>query len=331
MLKSGKVLKFILYAIVLFLAVCSILSIFRNTESRYLKMLDFPRIQFFILSLISLLFYIILRTRWRWYNYLVVAGLLCGLAINGSYLIHYTGLVAEAVPSEKTLKAGDVRFSLLLTNVKMDNRETRPLIDLIKLKNPDMVLAMEVNERWDEELKILKKEYPYSQHTINEVAYGMVLYSKLPIDKIEVDYLNNEKVPSFEGVITLADNKRIDLHCIHPVPPTHFKDLPDNEGQPETALKQLGKEIGASKLPTVVAGDLNDVVWSHVDELTGTQGILKDVRVGRGFYNSYNAENFFMKWPLDHIFVTGEIRLKKLERLPKIGSDHYPMYVELVF
>lgn len=84
------------------------------------------------------------------------------------------------------------------------------------------------------------------------------------------------------------------------------------------------------KLPTVVAGDLNDVVWSYVDELTGTKNILYDVRVGRGFYNSYNAENVFMRWPLDHVFVTKDFRLKQLERLPKIGSDHFPIFVELV-
>ena len=96
------------------------------------------------------------------------------------------------------------------------------------------------------------------------------------------------------------------------------------------ALKKLGKEIEDRKLPTLIAGDLNDVVWSHVDALTGTQNLLYDVRVGRGFYNSYNAENIFMRWPLDHVFVTKEFRLKKLERLSKIGSDHFPIYVELV-
>lgn len=37
-----------------------------------------------------------------------------------------------------------------------------------------------------------------------------------------------------------------------------------------------------------------------------------------------------MRWTLDHVFVTEEFRLKKLERLPKIGSDQFPIFVELV-
>ena len=84
------------------------------------------------------------------------------------------------------------------------------------------------------------------------------------------------------------------------------------------------------KFPTIVAGDLNDVVWSHVDELTETEHKLYDVRVGRGFYNSFDAENIILRWPLDHVFVTDEFRLKTLERLPKISSNHFPIFVELV-
>lgn len=293
-------------------------------------MLDFPRIQFFLFSVISLILLGKIIRSWKWYNYLVIAGLLSGLAVNGIFLINYTSLVPVEVPGANELKASDDQFSLLLTNVKMSNSEARPLIELIALKKPDLVLAMEVNKWWDGKLKVLKKDYPYSQHTINEVAYGMVLYSKLPLKRIEVDYLNNEKVPSFESTVTLTSGNNISFHSVHPVPPTRFKDLPDNAGQQETALKKLGKEIQDRKFPTVVAGDLNDVVWSYVDELTNTENILFDVRVGRGFYDSYNAENVLMRWPLDHVFVTKEFRLKKLERLPYIGSDHFPMYVELV-
>ena len=320
----------VLYVIAVFLAICSMLSIFRNVEIRYLKMLDFPRIQFFMASLIGLLALLILIRKWEWQNYLLIAALLIGLLVNGSYLINYTFLVPVQVPTAKDVKPSDRQFSLLLTNVKMSNRKAPPLIDLIASTKPDLVLAMEVDEWWDKELKVLEKEYPFSQHTINDVAYGMVLYSKFPLKKIEVDYLHNENVPSFESTIALDNGKNISFHCVHPVPPTHFENLPDNAGQQENALKKLGREIMGRKFPTIVAGDLNDVVWSHVDELTGTHHILYDVREGRGFYNSYNTENFLMKWPLDHVFVTGEFRLKRLERLPNIGSDHFPIFVELV-
>ena len=325
-----KTLISILYIVAIVLAVCSILSFFRNSEIRYIKMLDFPRIQLFILSLISFILLFIVIQKWRWYDYLLLLGLFSGLFINSTFLIHYTRLVAVEVPTAKDIKSSDKQLSILLFNVKMTNRKPEPLLALIDQKKPDMILAMEVDDTWNQELKALDKDYPYAQHTINEVTYGMVLYSKFPLEKVEVDYLTNEKVPSFESTISLGKDMEISFHAIHPVPPTHFSNLPDNAGQKENALKKLGKEIEERKLPTIVAGDLNDVVWSYVDALTGTKNILNDLRVGRGFYNSYNAENFLMRWPLDHVFVTKEFRLKKLERLPKIGSDHFPIYVELV-
>lgn len=330
MKKIRKTFCIILYVIAIILAICSILSIFRNAESRFLKMLDYPRIQFFITSLICLILLGIAIKKWQWYDFLLIVGLLSGLVINSTFLINYTPLVPVEVPSAKEIKAPDNQLSLFIANVKMSNRKAQPIIKLIETKKPDLILAMEVNEWWDEQLKVLENEYPYSQHTINDVTYGMVLLSKFPLEKVEVDYLQNKKVPSFESTIILSDGKYISFHSMHPVPPTHFKDLPDNGGQQENALKKLGKKIIGRKFPAIVAGDLNDAVWSYANKLTGTENILYDVRVGRGFYNSYNAENVLMRWPLDHVFVTKEFRLKKLERLPKIGSDHFPIFVELV-
>lgn len=112
----------------------------------------------------------------------------------------------------------------------MSNRNAKPLIRLIQLKKPDLILAMEVDGWWNKKLKSIKEEYPFSQHTINNVAYGMVLYSKLPLKEVEVNYLHNKKVPSFESIIVLRNGKSIDFQSIHPVPPTHFADLPDNVG-----------------------------------------------------------------------------------------------------
>ncbi|MDY7394981.1 endonuclease/exonuclease/phosphatase family protein [Aureibaculum sp. 2210JD6-5] len=328
--KLKKALNMILYLAAIFLVLGSVLSLFRNAEIRYLKMLDFPRIQFFILIIIILIVLIMVIKKWKWYNYLITIGLLIGLIIHSVFLINYTVLVPVAVPTVENLDSSDSQFSLLMANVKMSNKKAQPLIKLISLQKPDLILAMEVDEWWYKNLNILKNDYPYSQHSINEVTYGMVLYSKFPFKETEINYFNNNQVPSFKSTITLENDKSFSLYCIHPVPPTHFKNLPDNAGQEETSLIKLGREVEEQRLPTVVAGDFNDVVWSYADELTDTKNVFYDVRVGRGFYNSYNAHNFLMKWPLDHVLVTKEFELKKLERLSKIGSDHFPIYVELV-
>ena len=330
MKKTRKAAYVVVYVVSVILTLGATLSIFRDTESRYLKMLDFPRIQFFIASLLALVLLVLLTRRWKWYDYIGILGLSFGIAVNGSYLIHYSGLVAKTVPTAYTIDSGEDRLSLFMVNVKMSNRNAEPLINLIRDKKPDLVLAMEVNSWWDEKLNVIEKEYPYAQETINELAYGMTLYSRFPLEEIAVEYLHNKNVPSFHSTITMASGRRIGFHSVHPVPPTHFEHLPDNAGKREAALIKVGRLVKDRNLPTIIAGDLNDVVWSHVDKLTGTDDLLFDVRTGRGIFSSYNAENFLMRWPLDHVFVTKEFRLATLERLSGIGSDHFPMYVVLV-
>ncbi len=328
--KLRKTVYVILSIIAVAVAIASILSLFRNTENRLLKMLDFPRIQFFITSVVSLILFVIMTKGYRWYDYLLVSSLVVGLGVNGSYLVNYTPLVAQAVPEASGDYTAADEFDILLSNVKMTNRKSAPLLALIEEKQADLVLVMEVNEWWDAELKSIEATYPHVSKQINSVTYGMSLYSKFPFEEVKVNYLNNEKVPSLECILKLENGRRLRFHGLHPVPPTWFSDLPDNEGQEEVAMKKLGRLVADRSYPTVVAGDFNDVVWSYTDELTGTEDKLHDVRVGRGFYNSYDADNFLLRWPLDHVFVTEEFQLKSLERLRDVGSDHFPVYVELV-
>ncbi len=329
--KLRKTIHIILYTVALFVVVGSLLSTLSNTDSRYLKMLDFPRIQFFIASFICLILFLLFTKRWQWYDYFLAVGVLGSMLVQGSYLVNYTSLVAEAVPTAKegTYSPED-QISILLVNVKMSNKRSQPLLDLLETKTPDLLITMEIDDWWDKQLESIESDYPYARETSNSAAYGMTLYSKFPFKKFKVNYLQNEKVPSFESVIQLKNGKSIRVYSVHPVPPAHFKDLPDNEGQQEAEMVKLGNKVEDDKLPTIVAGDINDVSWAATDELTGTKDLLHDVRVGRGFYNSYNANNIFMRWPLDHFFVTKEFRLITLERQPSIGSDHYPIYIKLV-
>lgn len=147
MKKLRKIVYATLSTIAIIVAVCSLLSIFRNTENRILKILDFPRIQFFIISIISLVFFLLLTKKWQWYSYLLVICLIGGIVVNGSYIINYTTFVSKPVPSanKKELESSS-RISILLANVKMSNRNAQPFLDLIESKKPDLIIAMEIDD-----------------------------------------------------------------------------------------------------------------------------------------------------------------------------------------
>ena len=225
--------------------------------------------------------------------------------------------------------SADERFELLMVNVRMDNRDAAPILDLVRERRPELFLAMETDAYWDEQFAELEADYPYGKEAINDETYGMVLYSELPLREVEVHYRQNANVPSFSAVAQLPSGREFDLHTVHPVPPKRFDELPDNKGEREVELLEVGDAVAASARPAVVIGDFNDVAWSATDRLTGTDDVLRDARVGRGFYNSFDASNPLMRWPLDHVFVTDGWAVGAFGRGPDVGSDHFPVFAEL--
>jgi endonuclease/exonuclease/phosphatase (EEP) superfamily protein YafD len=91
----------------------------------------------------------------------------------------------------------------------------------------------------------------------------------------------------------------------------------------------VGKEAKKSKLPVIVAGDLNDVAWSYTTELFLKVSCLLDPRRGRGFYSTFNSKYLLFRWPLDHVFCSRHFSLVELTRLPNVGSDHFPMFISI--
>ena len=93
----------------------------------------------------------------------------------------------------------------------------------------------------------------------------------------------------------------------------------------------VGKAVRASPLPGIVAGDLNDVAWSHTTRLFQRISGLLDPRIGRGMFNTFHSSLPFLRFPLDHIFHCPDFRVVRLKKLARIGSDHFPVFAELSY
>jgi endonuclease/exonuclease/phosphatase (EEP) superfamily protein YafD len=79
-----------------------------------------------------------------------------------------------------------------------------------------------------------------------------------------------------------------------------------------------------------LAGDLNDVAWSRTSRQLQQTAALRDPRVGRGLFATFNANlPAGWRWPLDHVFVSDDFALCALERPGDIGSDHFPLLVDV--
>ena len=117
------------------------------------------------------------------------------------------------------------------------------------------------------------------------------------------------------------------LHPVAPVPSVH----PTNIGRgEEEALNLAGNMLAKEIMPTVLAGDFNDVGWSYNLKEFEKKSKMKDTRRGRGMFNTYHADSWFFRWPLDYVFVSHQWKVTEVERLDDFGSDHFPFMVKLV-
>ena len=97
----------------------------------------------------------------------------------------------------------------------------------------------------------------------------------------------------------------------------------------DAELVLIGREVARSGRSAIVAGDLNDVAWSHTSRLFRRISRLLDPRIGRGMFNSFHARHWALRWPLDHVFVSDDFVLESIRRLPAFGSDHFPILIRL--
>ena len=309
--------------------VASLLSLVYDLPYWYSKVLDFPRLQYGILATVCLVIYILLAPKWKWPSILLISGLVAAITIQTIRIFPYW-FGSKKVPDAVEDYSEENSISILLSNVLITNRDSKKVLEVIKDADPDIFLAMEVNQWWLNELETLKQEYPYTMEQPNEEAYGMALYSRYPLKEKQLKYLKHENVPSFHVKVELKSGQNFMFHAVHPVAPMPSDKYPDNVGEAEVALLKVGDLVAKEEIPSLVAGDFNDVSWSHTSRLFEQSGDLENVRIGRGLYNSFDATSIIMRWPLDHFFVTKEFYLADLKRLRKVGSDHFPLYAEFV-
>jgi len=308
------------------LILCSILSLVKHDYWTF-RVFDYPRIQLLVLSVIclGLLVAFFESSALHW-------GLTGTMSLHVCYLFSlifpFTTLSRKhVVGAVKDLPEQSI--SLMISNVFEDNTNSKGCLDEISKANPDVVLLLETNGRWDMETRKLEKQYPHHIRVPMENTYGMLMYSKLPLSDSAVKFLVEDDIPSIHTKIKLKNGMDVQLFAVHPTPPVPQENVRATERDKELLLvADLAK---ASEIPVIVMGDLNDVAWSHTTTLFLKMSGLLDPRRGRGFYNTFHAHHSFMRFPLDHAFISEDFKLKQLKRLYNFDSDHFPMFVSLQY
>jgi endonuclease/exonuclease/phosphatase (EEP) superfamily protein YafD len=292
---------------------------------------DFPRLQIVAVTLVTMAGALLLswHTLPGWGGVAALALLAVAVVYQFFRILPYTRLVKKQV-GDSTLKDGKRHLSLVMMNVLQFNKQSEKALQVIQEADPDIIMAVETDRWWYEQLKPLEKTHPYTCHEPLDNTYGLLFFSRLKLENCEIKYLLDDDVPSLHTRAQLADDHTwVRIYGLHPKPPAPAESKTSTKRDAELLL--VGKAIDNKDEPTIVFGDMNDVAWSHTSELFRRISGLMDPRVGRGLLPTFHADYSLLRWPLDHVFVSADFKVDDMERLPYVGSDHFPIYIKLSY
>ncbi|GAA4331973.1 endonuclease/exonuclease/phosphatase family protein [Mucilaginibacter gynuensis] len=292
------------------------------------RVFEYPRLQKLFLNgvlLVAALFII----DYQHINDLILLAAIVANFVYLTRLVYPFTRLGEKQLIDSRFPPGENNIKLLIANVYQENRQSRAYHQLIKECDPDVILMVETNHWWQSKMDDIRAKYPYTLAAPLENTYGLLLYSRLELLDGAINYLVEEDIPSAEVNVKLLSGKLIKLYCLHPQPPVPQENPRSTERDKEILI--VAEKAKVSDIPVLVIGDLNDVAWSYTTDLFSKISGLLDPRKGRGFFNSFNAKYFFLRFPLDHIFCSADFTLTSIKRMKSCGSDHFPMCISLQY
>lgn len=264
---------------------------------------------------------LLISRQWLW-----VVVCLIGIAINVGpawpYLVPRANVGVAEFP--QGLPADSCRFRLLSLNVLTSNRNADQVIELIELQQPDFVVLMEVDSKWEQALESVKQEFPFTEFHPRPDNFGIAFLSRHPWSQTEVFHSKRLDLPSidvrFDHGFPSSDSKARKLRLIatHPIPPISTQAW---NARNEQLINVAGRFD--SETANIMVGDLNLTPWSPHFERVLKIGQLSDSSQGFGLTPTWYL---FPTWlggiKIDHILVGSGVSPIQFRVGPDVGSDH---------
>ncbi len=273
------------------------------------------RVQYAVIQLLCLVFLLVTK-RWK-----VAAVTLLFASVNIIQIVPWYIRDSRLSDADRTV-VGSVR--ILLINVCTSNTDYDKTIQYIEGMNPDVLALEEINEQWMSALSDVLSSFSFKKLLTREDNFGIGLFSRIPLQDSAIEYFGEARVPSIVSKIQVAQQS-VTILFTHPMPP----------GSQDTFRlrnEQL-EEIASSRKDfdenLVVIGDLNTTSWSYYYKRFVSGMELHDSRKGFGIQPSWPTASIIKLIAIDHCLVSDDIIILDRKIGPNLGSDHYPVYIEL--
>jgi endonuclease/exonuclease/phosphatase (EEP) superfamily protein YafD len=290
-------------------AICPILGLFGGAHW-FLDLFNHLQAQYFIaLAVITLILFVWRKPR---------LGLICGvLAIIPGLRLAPLYLHQPAPESNKSLRVAS--FNVLGSNDRYSDT-----IAWIKEADPDFIYLAECNSKWENALKPLDSEFPFSADLAVSGNLGYCFRSKHPVVSTDIPRLGKLQIPLLECVVRTPHGD-VTVFGVHPVPPVNGFWA----GEQDIYLKELARRCTQTENHALILGDLNTTRWSirHRDIFN----YYTDSSNGHGYSSTWMRENWLVTIPIDHILTRGFQGTLTRTTGPALGSDHRPQVADLAW
>jgi len=255
-----------------------------------------------MIATLCLVAWLVIRKRWRLMPFPIV-GLLFLQVIVGPSL---------AVPSQNNLAANGFRVAHF--NVLKYNSEYDSTVQQALATDADLISFQEVDRAWAEAIEAeLAVKYPYAHIEDREHTYGLAVFSKYPLQKVQTFELQG--VPNIAGQIEWQGQKVnfVASHLKAPLSVSNFR-------KRNKHMIGLAEYVEALDGPTVVVGDFNTVPWDSQMQKFRRETSLMDSR--KHLAPTYPSKGAFAAIPIDYIFHSHEFQCLGFDTLEPTNSDH---------
>lgn len=218
------------------------------------------------------------------------------------------------------------QFSVMVANVGLHNGDYTALIETIEHENPDIVGLLEVDARWVEHLAALHSDYSFSVLRPEDGAYGIALYSKLPVhETVSSPYAANGIQTAVSVNLDLQGEPATLLlaHLMAPVTASRARLRNEQINQIARTVKENGNDRA------MLLGDLNLTPWSPYFAVLERDSGLASAARGRGYLGTWPTRPSLFRIPIDHCLVSDGLQVQEIRTGPDIGSDHLPLLVDI--
>ncbi len=218
------------------------------------------------------------------------------------------------------------RLRLLVANAFKNNRDYDAIAALIRRERPDVVGLVEVLPHLVAGLEKtgVHRDYPFRfYHPVG--VQGLALWFRERPAKVEEPTIFAPKGnPVYRATIGLG-GRDVRLWLVHPPNPIG---VGRERANPD--LDALGRAVGKERGSRIVAGDMNRTEGSpFFGDFLAASG-LRDTRLGFGPQPSWPSWSPY-RIPIDHAFATDDLAVIDRRLGPSIGSDHFPLILDIGF